>query len=86
MYKRLLFHVKKPLEETIRIKFITTLFGCDLSDEFRQVLRLPVNIGGKGTHNPRDTAITNYAASRKVCDRHIQLQLDQQQECPEDMP
>ena len=39
-----------------------------------------------GIHDPTDTAITNYAASRKVCGRHSQLLLDQQQEFPEDMP
>ena len=76
----------KPLEETIRNKFITTLFECDISDELRQVLRLPVKMGGMGIHDPTDTAIKNYAASRKVCDRHFQLLLDQQQEYPEDMP
>ena len=43
-------------------------------------------MGGIGIHDPTDTAITNYAASRKVCDRYIQLLLDQQQENPEDMP
>ena len=43
-------------------------------------------MGGMGIHDPTDTAITNYAASRKVCDRHVQLLLDQQQEYPEDMP
>ena len=43
-------------------------------------------MGGMGIQDPTDTAITNYAASRKVCDRHIQLLLDQQQEYPEDMP
>ena len=43
-------------------------------------------MGGMGIHDPTDTAITNYALSRKVCDRHIQLVLDQQQEYPEDMP
>ena len=74
----------KPLEETIRNKFITALFGCDVRDELRQVLRLPVKMGGRDIHDPTDTAITNCAASRKVCDRHIQLLLDQQQEYPED--
>ena len=63
----------KPLEEAIRNKFITALFGCDISDELRQILRLPVKMGGMGIHDPTGTAITNYAASRKVCDRHIQL-------------
>ena len=43
-------------------------------------------MGGMGIRDPTDTAITNYAASRKVCNRHIQLLLDQQQEYPEDMP
>ena len=43
-------------------------------------------MGGMGIQDPTDTAITNYAASRKVCDRHIRLLLDQQQEYPEDMP
>ena len=75
----------KPLEETIRNKFITDLFGCDISDEVRQVLRSPKKMGGMGTHDPTDTATTNYAPSRKVCDRHIQLLLDQQQ-YPQDMP
>ena len=45
-----------------------------------------MKMGGMGIHDPTDTAITNYAASRKVCDRHIQLILNQQQEYPEDMP
>ena len=72
--------------ETIRNKFITALFGCNISEELRQVLRLPVMMGGMGIHDCIDTAITNYAASRKVCDRHIQLLLHQQQEYPEDMP
>ena len=76
----------KPLEETIRNKFITALFGCDMSAELRLVLRIPVKMGGMGTHNPTYTAITNYVASRKVCDRHIQLLFDQQQEYPEDIP
>ena len=43
-------------------------------------------MGGMGIHDPTDTAMTNYAASRKVCDRHIQQLLDQQEEYPEDMP
>ena len=43
-------------------------------------------MGGMGIHNPIDTEIRNHAASRKVCDRHNQLLLDQQQEYPEDMP
>ena len=43
-------------------------------------------MGGISIHDPTDTATTNYGASRKVCDRHIQLLLDQQQEYPEDMP
>ena len=43
-------------------------------------------MGRMGIHDPTDTAITNYAASRKVFDRQIQLLLDQQQEYPEDMP
>ena len=60
--------------------------GCDISDELRQVLRFPLKMGGMGIHDPTDTAITNDAASRKVCDRHIQLLLNQQQEYPEDMP
>ena len=76
----------KQLEETIRNKFTTVLFGCDMSDELRQVLRLPVKMGGMGIHDPTDTAKTNYPASRKVCDRHFQLLFDQQQEYPEDMP
>ena len=76
----------KPLEQTISNNFITALFGCDVSDELRQVLRLPVKMGGMGIHDPTNTAITNYAASRKVGDRHIQLLLDQQQQYPEDMP
>ena len=76
----------KPLEETIRNMFITALFGCEISDELRHVLRLPVKMGGIGIRDPTDTAIANYAASRKVCDRHNQLLLGQQQEYPEDMP
>ena len=45
-----------------------------------------MKMGRMRIHDPTDTAITNYAASRKVCNRHIQLLLDQQQGYPEDMP
>ena len=76
----------KPLEETIRNTFIIALFGCDISDELRQVLRLPEKMGGMGIHDHTDTVKAKYAASRNVCDRHFQLLLDQQQEYPEDMP
>ena len=62
------------------------MFGCEINDELHQVLRLPVKMGGMGIHDPTDTAITNYAASRKMYDQHIQLLLDQQQEYPEGMP
>ena len=44
-----------------------------------QVLRFPVKRGGMGIYDHQDTA-KKYAASRKVCDRHIQ-----QQEYSEDM-
>ena len=76
----------KPLEETIRNKFITALFGCNISDELRQALQLLVKMAGMGIHDPTYTAIRNNAASRKVCDRYIQLLLDEQQEYPEYMP
>ena len=76
----------KQLEETIRNKFFTALFGCDISEELRKVLLLPVKMDGMAIHDPTDTAITNYASSRKVCDQHIQLLFDQQKKYPEDMP
>ena len=76
----------KPLEETIRNKFITALLRCDISGELRQVLQLLVKMGKMGIHDPTDTAITNYAASRKVCAPHNHLLLHQHQEYPEDMP
>ena len=88
MYKGLLLHPNKFGNHLKRISEtnLLQLFQCDVSDEFRQVLRLPVKLGGMGIHDPTDTAVTNYAASPKVCDRHFQLLLDQQQEYPEDMP
>ena len=80
MYKRLLPHLNKygnQLKRPSKKTFITALFGCDMSDGLRQVLRLPAKMGGMGIHDRTDTAITNYAASRKVYDQHIQLLLDQ---------
>ena len=88
LYKGLLLHpneygnhLKRPSETSL-----LQLLGCDINDVLRQGLRLSVKMGGMGLHDPTNTAITNYAASRKVCDRHIQLLLDQQQEYQEDMP
>ena len=56
----------KTLDETINNVFIPALFGCELSDNDRDILSLPIREGGLGIKKVSENADVSYNASRKI--------------------
>ena len=56
----------QPLEEAIRTKFIPAIVGRAVSDIERQMLALPVRLGGIGIRDPTTTADLEYLISATV--------------------
>ena len=55
-----------PLEECIRHTLIPALIGRQVSDVERQIISLPVRLGGLGIADPTETAEREYEASVKI--------------------
>ena len=56
----------QPLEDAIRTKFLPSLLGRDLGDIERDILALPVHMGGLGIINPTTLAPTQHQASLDI--------------------
>ena len=56
----------KSLDETINNLFIPALFGCELSDNDREIISLPIREGGLGIRKLSENANISYEASRKI--------------------
>ena len=60
-------HLFQPLEEAIRHNLIPALTGkIGISDLERNLLELPVRLGGLGIVNPTNTAYTHHNNSLKI--------------------
>jgi hypothetical protein len=59
-------HLFIPLENTIRNKFIPAVIGRHISDIEREIVSLPVRLGGLGIENPVITADREVKGSVKV--------------------
>ena len=73
-------HLFGPLEECIRQKFIPAIIGRNVSDNERELLSLPVRLGGLGIVNPTETADREYQASRKITEDLANIILRQEQD------
>ena len=64
----------KPLENTIRTCFLTSLTGQNaLSDDMRTLLSLPVRLGGLGIINPSLTSDYHFSSSVMITDPLVSL-------------
>ena len=64
----------KPLEETIRHRFIPALTGRSaISDIERNLLSLPTRLGGLGIMNPSEATDSQYVTSQQVTAPPISL-------------
>ena len=56
-----------PLEDIIRQKFLTSLTGQNaFNDNTRELMALPVRLGGLGIPNPSANAVAHHDASKKI--------------------
>ena len=68
----------KPLEETIRHKFIPALTGQENpGDTERKLLSLPTRLGGLGITNPAEIAAEQHQASRRISAQQVALIIQQ---------
>jgi hypothetical protein len=71
-------HLFSPLEEVIRKKFLTSLTGQNaFNDVIRELLALPVRLGGLGITNPAANTTVHYNASKKITAPLTTLIMDQ---------
>ena len=57
----------KPLEEVIRRKFLTSLTGRNaFNDVTRELLALPIRLGGLGITNPSVESTAHYETSKSI--------------------
>ena len=76
----------KPLEEKIRCQFLPSLTGRKaFSDEERDLLALPVRLGGLGITNPVKQTAHQYATSLKITAPLAALIVQQSTTCPQDV-
>jgi hypothetical protein len=62
-------HLFEPLEHVNNHKLIPALTGREVSEVDRQMLSLPVRLGGMGILNPMETASREYAASTAITEK-----------------
>ena len=76
-------HLFTPLEEVIRKKFLTSLTGQNaFSDNIRDLLALPVRLGGLGITNPAASTTAHYNASKKITAPLTALIMEQSSQYP----
>ena len=73
-------HLFIPLEECIRQHLIPAVVGRPVSDHERELLSLPVRLGGLGITNPTETAEREYNSSCTITEDLADLILQQEQD------
>ena len=64
---KIIGYLLQPLEDTIRQKFLTSLTGQNsFNDVTRQLMALPVRLGGLGITNPSTDASSQYESSMMI--------------------
>ena len=72
-----------PLEEVIRQKFLTSLTGQNaFNDVTRELMALPVRLGGLRITNPSADTTAHYEASKKITAPLTALNIEQSQQYP----
>ena len=56
----------KPLEAAISQKFIPAMLGREISETYRDIIALPLRLGGLGIANPVTTSEAEYRASTAI--------------------
>ena len=59
-------HLLKPLDDTIEHELIPALFGCNISQNEREILSLPIKDGGLGLRVWSEIADDSYQSSKKI--------------------
>ena len=73
----------EPLEAAIRLKFVPALTGQSACNDLeRELLALPIRLGGLGIAFPSSRAKSHNSASRKITGPHKDLILQQSHEFP----
>ena len=68
----------KPLEDAIRLQFIPFLTGqSPISDAMRELMALPVRLGGLGIANPSQSSTTQYNTSKLITSPLTSLIIEQ---------
>ena len=67
----------KPLEAAISQKFIPAMLGREISETYRDILALPLRLGGLGIANPVTTSEAEYRASTAISSQFTDLILHQ---------
>ena len=69
----------KPLEAAISIsqKFIPAMLGREISETYRDIIALPLRLGGLGIANPVTTSEAEYRASTAISSQFTDLILQQ---------
>ena len=76
----------EPLEEKIRCQFLPSLTGRNaFNDDKRDLLALPVRLGGLGITNPVKQTVHQYATSLKITAPLAALIVQQSTTCPQDV-
>ena len=66
-----------PIEQFIASKFIPSLFGCEVSQEMREILALPNRLGGMGIVDLMKESGFEYEASKTISAPHAALIVQQ---------
>ena len=68
----------KPLEDAIRLQFIPSFTGqSPISDAMRELMALPVRLGGLGIANPSQSSTTQYNTSKLITSPLTSLIIEQ---------
>ena len=68
----------KPLEDAIRLQFIPSLTGqSPISDALRELMALPVRLGGLGIASPSQSSTTQYNTSKLITSPLTSLIIEQ---------
>ena len=56
----------KPLDDAINNSFLPALFGCELNDNIRDIVSLPIRDGGLGIRKVNENADVSYETSSQL--------------------
>lgn len=61
------------VEETLRRDLLPALFGCEVSDQTRNLTELPIRFGGMAVENPAMTSMGGFVNSQFLNEKIVDL-------------